>query len=285
MTINMTVLLVAGGLLLGQTESVAETDKQAKDDALKKQAEQRQVFLRSKAVAYSLQSTEDGARFRLTERPVLKYSNPTHARGTSDGATFLWVDGDGRPLAACSFSIRRPDNRAYREFATLSAVPLQCRKDDELVWSTNQDARLVTEAVTDAPAPARRETLRLTQMRFIARRFTASRIRSKPPTNIDLRVLPQPLYRFAVPEKGIVDGGLFAFVVSNDPELLLILTATAGPGESRPRWRYGLAQMSSQEEQVKLDERVVWSAPNYYTVGRPTVNAYLEGREDTYDGP
>lgn len=45
----------------------------------------------------------------------------------------------------------------------------------------------------------------------------------------ECRLLPQPLYRFDAPEQGILDGAIFAFVVANDPDLLLTVTLRSPP--------------------------------------------------------
>ena len=65
-------------------------------------------------------------------------------------------------------------------------------------------------------------------MRTLARRFSATCYYKEEITQ--LRVLPQPLYRFSDEKRGIVDGALFALVVSNDAELLLLLEAAGDRG-------------------------------------------------------
>ena len=61
----------------------------------------------------------------------------------------------------------------------------------------------------------------------------------------------------------MIDGGLFAFVVSNDPELFLMLEAVSD-SDGKAHWRFSLARMSSLRETVRLDDKEVWSVPNYY---------------------
>jgi hypothetical protein len=101
-------------------------------------------------------------------------------------------------------------------------------------------------------------------MRSLARRFTASchNPRTEEPT--ELRLLPQPLYRFEDEPAGILDGALFAFVVSNDPELFLLLEAHSDIKEGESAWRFSLARMSSQKETVRLNDKEIWSVPNYW---------------------
>ena len=105
-------------------------------------------------------------------------------------------------------------------------------------------------------------------MRALARRFTARSIDGNE-KDWELRLLPQPLYRFSDEAGGILDGGLFAFVVSNDPEFFVLLEAITAP-QGEPQWRYSLARMSSRKHAVRLDGNEVWSVTNYYTEPRTT---------------
>ncbi len=101
-------------------------------------------------------------------------------------------------------------------------------------------------------------------MRTLARRFTATCYNSKTDEPTILRLLPQPLYRFEDAKAGVLDGALFAFVVSNDPELFLLLEAARDGGKGAAAWRFSLTRMSSLRETVRLDDKEVWSVPNYY---------------------
>jgi hypothetical protein len=107
------------------------------------------------------------------------------------------------------------------------------------------------------------KTQRLTQLRTLARRFSADCYHPRSGEPTELRLLTQPLYRYEDDKAGILDGAMFAFVVSNDPELLLVLEAVkAGGGPAG--WRYSLARMSSLKETVKLDGKETWTVANYY---------------------
>ena len=198
----------------------------------------------------------------LTSEPVLRYSNPEREIGSLDGATYLWLDGT-RPIAAVSFSIRKLNNAAYRECTSLTSVPLQCRADETAVWSPKTGG-LLARPLADTPAPAATKTQRLTQMRTLARRFSATCHNSRTDEPTELRLLPQPIYRFEDERAGILDGALFAFVVSNDPELLLLLEAVSSKGRTEGEWRYSLARMSSLKETIRLDDKEIWTVPNFY---------------------
>lgn len=240
---------------------------------------ERLRFLQSKAAEFELSREADGAEpFPLMKTPVLRYTNVERVPGSTDGATFLWLDGT-RPVAAVSFSIRNPMEVVFRECTSFVDEKLTCRLAGTPVW-TPPSGNLVAQSFPDAPEPAKSRTQRLVQIRNLARRFEATCYNRKDEP-FALRLLTQPLYRYEVDKAGILDGAIFAFVVSNDPELLLVIEAAKPAGEE-PAWRYSLARMSSWKEKVLLDGKEVWSVDNYYDLGDRTAGPYSEARAGTY---
>jgi hypothetical protein len=76
----------------------------------------------------------------------------------------------------------------------------------------------------------------------------------------DLRLLPQPLYRYEKPEGDVVDGTLFAFVTSagTDPEVVLALEARKA-GESLA-WHYRAIRFSDSNLYVQHSGKEVWTS-------------------------
>jgi hypothetical protein len=214
--------------------------------------------------------------------PVLHYSNAERAIGALDGMTFLWVERN-RPVAAISLSIRRLNNSVYRECTSLAAQPLECKASSGPVW-TPKTGGLLERPLADAPPPAEARPQRLTQMRALARKFSAACYHPRTGEATALRLLSQPLYRFADEKTRIVDGALFAFVVTNDPELFLLLEAVQGPAE-KLEWRYSLARMSSQKLTVRLDDAEVWTVSNYWQDAAEDrrTGPYVESEIGKYD--
>ena len=226
-------------------------------------AEDRLRFFKKQMEGFSLFRAADATTpLPLKPAAVLHYSNP-ESELSRDGFTFLWLAG-ARPVAAISLSIRsRPANLAYYECASFSAQPLDCKRDGITIWAPKTGG-LLAQPFVAAPAPAESESRRLTQMRNLARRFTATRENSEGTK--ELRLQDSPLYRFNDKEQGILDGALFNFVVSNDPELLVLIEAAREGNGKEPRWQYSLARMSSPHEVVRLDGKEIWSVPNYHRV-------------------
>jgi hypothetical protein len=227
---------------------------------LAERMEQLKVF-KEKAAEMELRRSAESPALALLKEPVLRYSNAEREIGSLDGATFVWVEGT-RPIGVASFSIRRQGNSIYRECTSLSPTPLACTSGGPEVWLPKRGG-LLGQSLSDAPQPGETKTQRLTQLRALARRFTATCFNPRTDESTELRLLPQPLYRYDDDKTGILDGALFAFVVSNDPELLLVLEVAKTEG-GVVSWRYSLARMSSLRETVRLDGKEVWAVPNYY---------------------
>jgi len=118
---------------------------------------------------------------------------------------------------------------------------------------------LETAAAFRCPVPAASATGRMQQMRTLCREFSARSVSSRG-ERTELRLLPQPLYRYESTNPDIVDGGLFAFVCSigTDPEVFLVLEAiNTADG---PRWHYALARFSHMDLFVNFKDREVWQA-------------------------
>ena len=70
-------------------------------------------------------------------------------------------------------------------------------------------------------------------MRSIARRYSAT-IQTQDES--ELRLMEQPLFRYAESTAGVVDGAIFDFAMTNDPELLLLLEARETNGKPASSW-------------------------------------------------
>jgi hypothetical protein len=219
----------------------------------------------------------DPRRLRRSDHAILRYTNPATA-AVSQGATFLWLDGK-RPLAAISLSYRA-EGKVWWELASLSDGPLELKQKDAVVWEPIASSRKF-QAFHDAPAPAAMPSARLTQMRELARRFTVKE--SRRDQWQDGRLLTQPLYRWSEEERGTVDGAVFGFAETTDPELLLIIEARRAKSASSAEWHFALGKMSSAPMIVSLGGQEIFNVPGYWSGPRTTTDPYVERLIDTYE--
>lgn len=207
------------------------------------------------------------------EQPLLDYQNPLF-EGQSAGLLVLWHD-QKVPLAVASFSERHGD-RIFREFSSLTEKPFLCKRGDQLLWSPKSTGQ-AERVFPSAQPPRTTKALRLVQMRRMAERFEVNK-------GGNCRLLPQPLYRFESPEQGIIDGAVFAFVVANDPELLLTVTLNSSTGDLEDAaWNYSLARMTSSPTKVGLDGQEVWQAAGYWRNPRSKSDSYMEALDRRID--
>jgi hypothetical protein len=198
------------------------------------------------------------AALAFVAKPLLRYSDPT--RGTTEANVLLdatvWRLGEkGRPTALVTLEIYRAseeNNILAYEFLSLSPAKfsLKHKRHEKVAWEAAGDA-LQLKGLPGAPKPAASAAARLLQMRQLARKFTA-REKIKD-TDIQCRLLPQPIDRYHSKEAGILDGAIFVYANGTNPELGVLLEC------NEKEWSYGIARLSSVESKVELDGKEVAS--------------------------
>lgn len=192
----------------------------------------------------------------LREQPILRWSNPE--RGQVYGNVFLWTDR-GRPVVVGSlFKWFTPFTHMSHEFHSLSVGEITGKSELKEVWRSTQPG-VVIAAVPDAPAVAATPTGRLTQMKQLARQFTAQST-DREGSKLELRQLTQPVYRYELDKDSVelLDGTLFVFVQGTDPDLWLMLEAYKAADQKTPRWQFAMARMNSIEITVEHRGQRIW---------------------------
>jgi hypothetical protein len=234
---------------------------QANPPAAESTAEERAARLQTMTeIAKSYRMRPLGDRFAthpLRPEPVHRFTNTVGQ--TRDGSIFVWTLGEtGRPAAAAQVYERRDDGAWIVEFSSLSTAGLTARSTSGHQWSP-ESGGVEFKAVPDAPKPASTPERRLVQMRAIARDMVAEdnfRNVSYQP----LRMLTTPFLRYGKDGTDVIDGALFAFVLTTDPEVYLLLEARTGA--DGPAWFYAFAPSTVWGVRAKLKGTEVWSLPN-----------------------
>jgi len=214
------------------------------------------ALTRDCATRYEMTTDASDRALALHPRPILRWSNPE--RGQIYGNVFLWTHG-GRPQAVGSlFKWYSPFTHMSHEFHSLSTSPLAARYEGREVWRTTEPG-VAYSPLPDAPPVADVPGGRLIQMRQLARKFSAREV-DREGNKIELRLLPQPVYRYENPasQSDFVDGGLFVFVQGTDPELWLLLEAHRGAADNAAQWMYAAARMNSVDLSLDYDRQTVW---------------------------
>jgi hypothetical protein len=239
-------LLLCSMILLAQAEAPQPAPSSAAAvEAFRAEAAEYAVHLQSRP----------REKLTLVKEPVLRWSNA--ARTGEDGAVFVWTLG-GRPeLIGTIFTYRyKGKGNRKHEFHTLATEPLSAEFRGKEVWAPTK-AGLTFAPIEGAPAPADGARLRLTQMRSLARDFSAS-LKDAEGESYQLRLLTQPLYRYESVDRGVQDGAIFSFAAGTDPEVLLVLEARQV--KDAVRWEYALARFHYVEMKALYKDREVFRA-------------------------
>jgi hypothetical protein len=196
---------------------------------------QRQEAFKS----YTFQLGDNGDRLVLESRSILNWSNPE--RSAAKGGVFLWTYNGCPQLVACAFMNR---TKVEHEFQSLATLPIAAERDSRPVHQFEPGIEWMP--LKDAPTPATKPALRLSQFRRQAERVGISFGANDKWT--EARLLTQPV--FLSEDQDIA---LFLFVQGTDPECTLLLKI-----EDDKSWHYALARQTTFGLKAMLDEEVVW---------------------------
>ena len=247
--------LVAFRLPLGAMG--AETPERKSRDAQESEETMRLIDAELPKWKISVGTARD-VELKLEPKSVLKWANP--GVGRVHGGVYIWTK-DGRPEVVLSlFKVWEPLWGFQAEMHSLSQDEMTVERDGTIMWQPNRPG-LTLKDLPDSPDPAITPARRLPQMRMLAKDFSASMIdyrRNELGERQELRLLPQPIYRYQSTDPDVLDGAMFTFVFGTDPEIFLLIEAHDMNGA--PGWKYALARMNFDVLTVVYKKREVWHA-------------------------
>lgn len=257
----MPLVVLTGAMAIGQPPS--------KDDPAEEPKRLNKAI--EDSVAWYDVIPEEGAA-PLVPVPVIRWRNVVRGQ-EGEAMMVVWPRG-GRPVAMAS--IYPWNGKMTHEFDSLSREKkLTAREKDRVIWSP-EEVGVEFKDIPKAPKPAKTAIERLRQMKEIAEGFKAT-MTGWAGDNTDqesLRLLPRPLHRYDLAnakdrDPKLIDGGLFAYVLGTDPEVVLILEAI-GTAEAAD-WQFAFARATSGGLEVKLGADIVWSAKKHPASRVPTL--------------
>jgi hypothetical protein len=226
-------------------------------------AERLSVLHTADAASYAIY--RDKARAQplvLRREPVYRWTNPLRTNGQT-GDVYVWLYR-GRPEVVASifsFPSGNGERSVWHEFASLSLAVLEVNRAAPEQW-VPQAPGVGLRPVEGALVPAASAPLRLVQLRNLAREFSG-RSRREDGQEWELRLLPQPLFRYENNDPDLIDGALFAFVTSagTDPEIILLIEARREVGAATgPQWVFAGVRFSDMNLWLKHRNKEVWSS-------------------------
>lgn len=247
--------------LLGQAPVPAAGDG---DAAFAAAAPARLAYMKKSILEYDIRTADDPTHpLTLLPEPILRFTNPVGR--SRDGTVFLWVDGNGRPGVVAQASILS-SGPWYYEFISLSPVTLTATTPQGPFWNPST-AGAEFRPIPDAPAPASTAERRLLQMRALTRDFAVEDQFQRESWQ-PLRLLPKPFARYGKAGTGTLDGVLFCYVLTTDPEAYLMLEAREG--KEGNAWHYAFAPSTMYPLRATLKKRTVWERNIAGPEGGPT---------------
>jgi len=204
-----------------------------------------------------------GARCQLTGKSILNWS----IGKAWSGSYFIWL-ADGEPvLVGCYFiDASKPEyRRLCVELHTLTNKPLEPLQIDstpKFLWKPDA-TKLAVLNPAGAPEVGGNARIRLRQMRELARKFSVTMYREKRISKEELRLLPQPIFRYPRAEMADGDGAIFAYVATTgtDPEFLLAVETHVMDG--KVTWVVKPIRFTTRELELRSGDSVQWSAAEY----------------------
>ena len=163
------------------------------------------------------------------------------------------------------------------EFHSLAVSPLVAEYQGQRVWTPTQPGIEFTP-VPHAPRPSRSSQIRGSQMVELAGRFQAQIGEQQERRN--LRLEPNPIYRYENASTDGMEGALFAFLHGGDPELVLMIEARGQASDAR--WHWAPVRLSEKSLTVAHQGEPVWTDSPPPRVGHQSIFEFPKYRERTY---
>jgi hypothetical protein len=247
------IVLLSGVLiaLFSARAAPDEGDPPSRQDAMRSRAED---------ILVSVKTGDDRTPAKLLAEPVLSYTD--RERNFPDATLWGWQVA-GRPVAIAKIervvsqaADRRPGWQYC--FVSLTEELIEARWADRHHWRAAAPG-IRWRAFSNAPQPAGSETTRLFQMKSLARQFEGRIDNPTIKVTEQMRLLPNPLVRYASPQEGLRDGAVFGLTSKGtNPDTLLLIELRDGEDDS-PAWRFGLVGMTGDAVQVRRAGEMVWS--------------------------
>jgi hypothetical protein len=253
------VILVIGSF--GQSPAARDDAASREPSSSRSKRERLMELYTGEAADYTIHRDGGGKeKLVLRREPVYFWRNQVR-NGEQDGAVFVWTYRGRAEVIGTFFSYPPTGTRELcHEFHSLSLSVLDVtRSSRENRW-TPRAPGIQLAPVEGAPKPAPSSPQRVAQMRAIAREFSAE-TRDDEEKHWDLRLLPQPLYRYESTDPDVLDGAVFAFVTSagTDPEVILVVEARKPARDPEPVWQYAVGRFTDLNLSVRHKATVVFT--------------------------
>lgn len=205
----------------------------------------------------------------MVANPLLTYGDAT--RGNEAGSLWAWGT-TGRPVAMME-QFRPVENESTWIHAWTATSPSLLTIDEVAgqQWKP-ASSHFELKDVRDAPKVSLQPAMRLRQMKEISRRFEAHEFWDPDNSRFELRLLIQPVHRYADESQSVIDGAVFVLAHDTNPEILVQLEAHGDVNDAH--WKVSFSRLGSAELHVLLDGKEFWTAPRTPNVVGESTDPY-----------
>ena len=264
------VLVPVGPQLLADAPPAKKTEEKSPDLApptAEELAGKRIVFMKTALSRFTIQVGDRKEASRVAD-PCLRFTDPVS--NSTDGIIAVYAHNGGRPDAIAQFFFNA-QKKWIAEFTIIPDRAVTILRSGREHWKPSEYVCKFAD-LPGSPVPDAKPALRLRQMRAIAADFAVVDYFGTQEVKTNLRLLPQPAYRYAEDGK-IVDGAVFVFAHGTNPECCVLLEAYQDGKESR--YRYAVAPMSIYKLETRYKDAPVWSVERRHP-GRKATSYYAD---------
>lgn len=251
-------LLVAMGLLayastLARGQSVEGVVVGVRSPNAEYSAAQLQEYFKQAAESYVIR-TKEKRKLKAVPGSLLNWSNPV--RNQELGGLFIWTLDERPAVLVTIYTFVASKLEHKHEAISFSEQPLTAECGGRVVW-TPSPTTMQWKTIQSPIEPQLGSSRLLLQMRQVARRLHAKK--TQRGDEIDLKLLPQPLYQYESKEGGF-SGALFAFVEATDPDLVVLVEAYK-KSDDQAAWRIGAMPSHWIAVELGVGNETIWESP------------------------
>lgn len=244
--------------------SVAFAQSESEDSTSADEERMRKLFAESQSIveACRFYKKENGKQIEvpLRKNPVFRHLDST--RNEQGGG--IWMVGEkGRPMAmTVLYTFPQVPQWVHSVRSLSTSRDIGATLTERRTWAP-REAGLKFEKLPGAPRPKTSKSLRFSQMKQQARRFSGHEFWRD--ARHELRLIARELHRYEDPENGIIDGAVFSIAHNTNTECYLLIEVQEQ--NDQQDWYYALARFGYAELHIHIDKKEVWQQPLLNTTG------------------
>lgn len=272
------VVLVLLACVLVQSATFGQTEPEKQADADKQTAAQKErtetllkwtrKFAQDTRISVLNKGNAEVAELRA--EPVMRYSD--QPRFIADATLWVWTR-NARPVAIQKVEVNDHDPTPLWTicFASLSEEIVEARWPYGQTFKTTKPG-WTFEQIPSAEPPAEKSAVRALQMRALSRRFSGSVYSGVQKGNIEMRLIPKPIFEYSDPETKLPLGAIFGLADNTaNPTVLIVIEARPNK-DGTLAWHHAHSRMTADIGKVTLGEATIWEFKPVNVPNDPTTN-------------